>query len=138
MEILRTGEQARYPWPEDLYLQGGKHGLVLTESGNDYTTAFVEAFPDRTFIRGEGKTVAEAEDAAWAQYQRMVHCPKHPEHGPFERRQYRNGAGFCTECGGWFHNVLPELPPDPNRKPSRLERELTALYEAMTEADSDD
>lgn len=103
-EILRTGEQAQHPWPEGMFIQGGKSGVVFTPDG-DYRTAFVEAFPDRVFLRGEGATIADAEDACWARYQTLVNCPAHPEHGPFEAREYTNGVGYCTQCGIRFSGV---------------------------------
>ena len=58
--IEHTNEPMRHPWPADCYVQGGDRGVVLTEDGS-YWTAFVEAFPG-TFIRGEGVTIADAED----------------------------------------------------------------------------
>lgn len=104
-------------WPEDCFVQCGGSGIVFI--GNDsifdnpietvvsamidyspkphYTTAFFEAFtnnPD-TFIRGEGETVEMAEQNAWDKFQRYVKCPGHD----FERRDYKNGAGFCKHCG---------------------------------------
>ncbi|MFE6966723.1 hypothetical protein ACFVAJ_16565 [Agromyces sp. NPDC057679] len=96
MEIIRTGVTARHPWPEGMFIQGGGRGLVLsrTPGGDPYRTAFVEAFPDESFIRGEGATVEEAEDAAWAKYQRHQSCPDHE----WESRGYVNGAGFCRHC----------------------------------------
>lgn len=126
--IAHTPEVTRHPWPEEISLiQGGARGLVLRRDGDDYQTAFVEVFPPGTFIRGEGKTIADAEDVAWGAYQRLAACPAHPDHGPFERRQYRNGAGFCTQCGAWFSQVLPELPEDPAREPGPLEQLLRAV-----------
>ena len=104
-EILRTGVQTRHPWPEGLFIQGGKKGIPSNPQGDDDWTAFVEVSPPGTFLRGEGKTVAEAEDVCWARYQTMVGCPAHPQHGPFEARSYTNGAGFCTQCGTWFSRV---------------------------------
>lgn len=115
--IANTGIEARHPWPEEVDVQGGSGGVVFSPQGN-YRTAFVEAFPEGTFLRGEGPTLAEAEDACWEKYQRHVSC----EHGPFERRQYRNGAGFCTKCGTWMSRVFDPLPEDPDRKPSLAER----------------
>lgn len=92
------GYAVRHPWPEDCFVQGGESGLVISRSGQHYGTAFFEAFPTapKTFIRGEGKTQEEAEDAAWAKYQRVASGDH--EH-VFETRGYRNGAGFCTHCG---------------------------------------
>lgn len=134
--IPRTGEIATKPWPADCPIQGGARGIV---SGPKlYRTAFVEASPrnPNTFLRGEGATVPEAEAACWAKYERMLACPGHPDHGPFEARGYTNGAGFCARCGTWFPLVLPEQPEDPNRVPNQLDRALrgddTALAEIVT------
>lgn len=115
--IANTGTEARHPWPEEVSVQGGSGGVVFSEQGN-YRTAFVEAFPGGTFLRGEGPTLAEAEDSCWEQYQRYTGC----EHGPFERRQYRNGAGFCTKCGIWMSRVFEPLPKDPDHRPNLAER----------------
>jgi len=111
--------ECQYPWPEDCFVQCGGNGLVLSgsleESFDDpvtavgqilevteqpagsYRTAFFEAFPrnPNTFIRGEGKTVQEAETAAWEKHQKHAVCD-HPE---FEKRGYTNGLGFCVKCG---------------------------------------
>ena len=124
MLIKNTGVIAAYPWPEDCFVQGGSNGLVLPHGSMEkvfedsketikvlaekvgitkgaipqaYTTAFVEAFPNNpsTFIRGEGKTVEEAETDAWLQFQKVIQCVTHE----FERRNYTNGAGFCKHCG---------------------------------------
>lgn len=104
--IARTNHEAVYEWPDDTAIQGGKSGIVLSPSGNHYRTAFVEAFHvDFSFIRGEGKTVAEAETEAWAQYQIALKCPSGGEHSYTPRRKvangfttYYNGAGFCENC----------------------------------------
>lgn len=126
--IKHTTEVARHPWPDEVtLLQGGKNGLVLRREGGSYRTAFVEASLPGTFLRGEGETIADAEDVVWEQYERLTACPAYPDHGPFERRHYRNGAGFCIQCGGWFARVLPELPEDPNRERGPLEQLLMAI-----------
>ncbi len=82
-------------WPEDCFVQAGDRGVVFTSKGN-YQTAFFEAFPRTpdTFIRGEGKTIEEAEEHAWKQYSKQIACVGHE----FERRNYTNGAGFCKHC----------------------------------------
>jgi hypothetical protein len=132
--ISNTTEVMRHPWPDDCLVQGGKGGIVFTNVGS-YRTAFVEAFPG-TFLRGEGPTVAEAEDACWARYQQLTACPTYPAHGPFEARNYTNGAGFCTSCGGWFGRAvtgLPELPDPPGQTPSLLERVFTGDRAALDE-----
>lgn len=90
-----------------MYVQGGGHGLVLVRGGGNYYTAFVEAFPEGTFLRGQGATITDAETACWAKYQRMLQCPAAPEHGPFNPHTYDNGSGYCIRCGIWFgHEVV--------------------------------
>ena len=122
--IANTREPARHPWPDDCMVQGGSQGVVFRGSAGPYRTAFVEAFPAGTFLRGEGTTVAEAEDACWAKYQRLTSC-LHDQ--GFERRQYVNGCGFCKACGTWFSqkvtgfDPLPEYYETPER-PSLMER----------------
>lgn len=110
MLIRNTDIEAVYPWPDGTFIQGGASGVVLRRSGGAYTTAFVEVSGAGTFIRGEGATVAEAEQACWAKFQRVVGCDGNGPHGPFEARGYENGAGFCTRCGSWFPGVLPKSP----------------------------
>jgi hypothetical protein len=86
-------------WPADCFVQWGSSGVVLSRNPNkeSYRTAFFEAFPNDppTFIRGEGATVAAAEVAAFAKWEKYLSCLGHE----FERRDYRNGAGFCKHCG---------------------------------------
>lgn len=117
--ITHTSEYARHPWPTDCFIQGGNRGVVFTDD-KPYRTAFFEAFPRNpdTFLRGEGSTIADAEDHCWKQYQRLTACP----HGEFERRGYTNGAGYCTTCGTWFPKVFEPLPSDPNKPKSLMER----------------
>lgn len=88
--------ECAFNWPENCSIQGGDKGVVFVEGGESYRTAFFEAFPKvpNTFIRGEGKSVQEAEKNAWEKYQRALSCPEHE----FERRGYRNGVGFCKHC----------------------------------------
>lgn len=96
------------PWPLDCMVQAGSSGLVvLRGTGDSYTTAFFEAFPlnPATFLRGEGPTVADAEDAAWVKYQKVQSCPGSRGH-EFETRGYRNGAGFCIHCGMFASGVF--------------------------------
>ena len=107
MLIKNTDAEARHPWPETMLVQGGGQGVVFVRgSGDSSETAFVEAFPAGTFIRGEGASVEEAEDACWAKYLKVVTCAGGGEHGPYEARNYENGAGFCTKCGVWLPGVL--------------------------------
>lgn len=118
-------------WPEDCNVQCGSNGIVLpsgsfekvmsSESIEDvtknmitpetYVTAFFEAFPKNpnTFIRGEGKTIEEAEEMAYVQFEKISNCQNHE----FEKRGYTNGAGFCKHCNLFKTNVFD---PDHNCK----------------------
>jgi uncharacterized phage-associated protein len=78
-------------------VQGGEDGVVFTPTGT-YRTAFVECFPEGSFIRGEGATIAEADDACWAKLRAQTGC----EH-QWEPHGYRNGCGTCKHCGGFNH-----------------------------------
>jgi hypothetical protein len=131
--IQNTDHEMQYAWPVWMLVQGGKSGLVITPEGEpNYTTAFVEAFPKGTFLRGEGETLAQAEKVCWLKVLEMASCPAAPQHGPFERRHFRNGCGFCTKCGTWFNAEVTgfdELPDDPERLPSQLEKLLMAFAE---------
>lgn len=101
--IRNTRHEAKHPWPWDRVslLQGGASGIVFSKKGN-YGTAFVEAFVDDTFVRGEGATVPEAEDACWAKFQRSESCPGHE----YEPRNYRNGLGWCKHCNRTKSNAI--------------------------------
>lgn len=79
-----------------LDVDGGKDEAKKSAVPAHYRTAYFEAFPrdPDTFIRGEGKTLEEAEDKAWAKFERQSACPGHT----FERQGYRNGAGICSQC----------------------------------------
>jgi hypothetical protein len=125
--IDHTTATACHPWPDDVYLQGGEHGVVMRpdSAGGPYTTAFVEIFPPGTFLRGEGPTIEAAEDACWKKYLTWRDCDGTGEpHGPFEARGYANGCGHCTRCGTWMTGVLPVQPADPDREPGPLENAL--------------
>lgn len=88
--------EAKHDWPSSVVLlQGGTNGIVFDrKSGTSYRTAFVEAFVDDSFYRGEGTTVEEAETSCWDKYVKTVACPGHE----WESRGYKNGAGFCKHC----------------------------------------
>lgn len=79
-----------HPWDEDCYVQcsGG-------EDNERYH--FFEAFPVKpvkTFIRGDGKSVREAEDSAWEQYQKIINCPHHE----FKKWIDTSRIGVCIHC----------------------------------------
>lgn len=94
--------ETRHDWP--CFVQCGDGGIVFLTKGGSYRTAFFEAFPRNpdTFIRGEGKTVAEAEEECWAKWQKITACPGHE----WERRGYKNGGCFCKHCNLFMVGVL--------------------------------
>lgn len=87
---------AKCAWPAStVLLQGGTNGVVFDRaSGTSYRTAFVEAFLDDSFYRGEGDSIEAAEAACWDKYVRTTACSGHE----WEARGYKNGAGFCKHC----------------------------------------
>lgn len=104
--IHHTGVTARHPWPDDCYVHGGERSPRVNAFGQIVRVFFVEALPRHplpTYLWGEGPSIEAAEDDAWALFGRYQSCP----HPAFEPRQWRNGSGFCVECGLWFPAVLP-------------------------------
>ena len=106
-KIKLSASSAGYDSPHDYgdsMVQGGNNGLVvnLKDTTKSYRTAFVEAFIDNSFVRGEGSTIEEADEACWAKIVKQRTCLGHE----FVPRTYTNGAGFCKHCGyfasGWF------------------------------------
>ena len=101
---LSTAHATFFDSPHDygtLQVQGGEIGTVFVRGGDSYVTAFVECFPEGSFIRGEGATLAEADDACWAKLQSYTGC----EH-QWEVRGYRNGGGICKHCGQFGSTVF--------------------------------
>ncbi|WP_148649252.1 hypothetical protein [Novosphingobium barchaimii] len=88
-------------WPEDCTVQWG-HGIIPA-------VPFFEAFPTGTFIRGEGATIAEAEQKAFEKYQRDRACDHlWGRHRP-NHSTYTNGAAFCRKCGGFRGSMFREV-----------------------------
>jgi len=124
--------ECHFDWPENCFVQCGGSGIVFTKEGaletvltapeegiktissalkspsgpEHYVTAFFEAFPrdPSCFLRGEGKSIEEAEASCWEWYQRVVACGEHE----FDRRGRRDGYGFCKKCnmGSMFAGPL--------------------------------
>lgn len=90
MEIAHTPHLCSRPWPEGTFVQGGDFSY-----NHEKKVAFVEAFPEGLYLRGEGATIREAEDKTWTKYQKWLDCPGHE----WETRDYKNGYGFCKHCG---------------------------------------
>lgn len=106
MRIKNTSVDTTQPWPDTITLiQGGSTGIVIRPAsrGGNYGTAFVEVFsPEGGFVRGEGPTITDAEQAAWVKYSKHAACTEHD----YEPRNYRNGAGFCKHCNKFEINVF--------------------------------
>ena len=95
---------ARHPWPEETAVSAGGGVVLSDEPGKSYSTLFMEVCPpEASFIRGEGATPAECEDAAWTKYQRALHCIEPHTAHEFEPRNYKNGADNLT------HDVASHL-----------------------------
>jgi hypothetical protein len=98
MRKLKNGYECKCAWPESCFVQGDNNGVVIntTEGKESYSTAFFEAFPKEpfsTFIRGEGKDLAEAEKSAFTKLTTYLNCPEHE----FERKN-DGGQGKCKHC----------------------------------------
>jgi len=119
--IANTSAFSTHPWDPLTFVQGGARGVVFSADGAR-RTAFVEAFSRGTFLRGEGTTIEEADDACWAKLQQIEACPAAPDHGPFERRDYLNGVGYCTRCNFRFSGVFEPLEIQGPQKPSFFDR----------------
>jgi hypothetical protein len=95
MKVLKNGYECKKNWPKGCSVQGDHEGIVFSSKGCD-KTAFFEAFPEEpndTFIRGEGKTLAEAEANAFLELEGYLACPGHE----YERHDER-GSGVCKHC----------------------------------------
>lgn len=91
-----------YDWPENCFVQCGDGGVVF--SGKDsYVTAFFEAFPTtpKTFIRGEGNTIQEAEENTWNKYLKILACKEH------NYKRYNGEHAICELCGLFTTNYFP-------------------------------
>lgn len=108
-------------WSEDTFCQCGGDGVVFTEGSMEktltdpkesidaiktvlgeestkkhYRTAFFEAFPNNPscFIRGQGKTIEEAENQAWLKYEKILSCNNHD----WDRKGRSDGYAYCIKC----------------------------------------
>ncbi|MGU8718568.1 hypothetical protein ACV3RR_03800 [Clostridium perfringens] len=99
MRTIRTNSNKEYK----LLFDWKDFGICCNEDLVN-KTAFFEVYPNNpnTYLRVEGKSLSEAEIKAWEQYQKILNCPKHE----FERRNYKNGAGFCKYCGLFNSNAF--------------------------------
>ncbi len=100
------------PWPAECTVQWG-HGIAPA-------TPFFEAFLPGTFIRGEGRTIAEAEDRAFDQYAGEQTCRHLWGRQRPGRDLYLNGAGWCRRCSAFRSEMFrPVVTLGAHRRPLR-------------------
>lgn len=93
---IRTGllkneykEETTYAWPEGSGSQAGG-GSIDGIGSAIFFEVFIEGM---SYIRGEGKTLIEAEKAAWDKYQVYMNC-----NHEFERFGATSQLGKCKHC----------------------------------------
>ena len=116
-------------WPDDCLVQWGGRGIVLGFGDKStYQTAFFEAFPHGgCFIRGEGKTIVDAEAKAFEQFQKEISCTHQWSRGarviskPGERKRwqthYTNGGAICKRCNAFAVKFRPIVELGNARRP---------------------
>lgn len=135
--IEHTPHTAAHPWPAHMFIQGG-FGWASPSTGY-HDEFFFEAMGGNpgTFLRKTGPTMTDAETQAWLKWQRMQACPAAPGHGPFDPRGFRNGAGYCTQCGGWFSRVLEPDPEFTPRPITDMAPAVISLLEGVSRAENE-
>jgi hypothetical protein len=77
---LRYGP--RQNWPDDTFVQWGPYSYDSTKGGKrrkNYNRAFFEVFIEKpsTYLRGEGRTIYDAEMVCFSRWERILNCPGH-------------------------------------------------------------
>jgi hypothetical protein len=73
-------------------------GQIQAEDGNSSLgrgKAFIEIFYEGFHIRGDGKSINEAEDDAWNKYTKYLSCNNKHDY----ERKSDSGLGYCRTCG---------------------------------------
>lgn len=100
----------QHNWPEDCFVQCGGSEKYARPNGMRF---FFEAFPrnPNTFIRADSAiSIADAENKAFAKHQNHLSCKlDHANPVNFERRNYKNGLGFCINCGMSVSEIFQPL-----------------------------
>jgi len=110
--LARDGKYvSQKPWGRNTFVQTGDSGIVL--SGKDsYETAFFEACPklcgDSTFLRGEGKSIPEAEARCWDKFEIIKNCEKHDFTRIVSGKHVTDGYAVCTKCKLYGSFLEPE------------------------------
>jgi hypothetical protein len=103
--------EAQHPWPVETTVSAGR-GIVFVRKPKpgeptSYLSMFMEVYaPGAAFIRGEGETPEDCENAAWATYQLALYCSGPGGVHAWEPRGYSNGAGFCVHCNTFKSDVF--------------------------------
>ena len=97
-----------HAWSDETRVQWGSSGVVIG-GPKAYTTAFFEAFPPDAddaggFIRGEGKTIADAENSAFEKYRRGKEC-----NHLWGREHYRNSGQLCRHCRAFRSGFVKDV-----------------------------
>lgn len=105
----------RHPWPENCTVQWG-HGIAPA-------TPFFEAFIPGTMLRGEGATIADAEDQAFQRLQTELACDHQWGRQRPGGQLYTNGGGWCRRCRAFRSAMFqPIVELGAHRRPiSRME-----------------
>ncbi|HDV5593921.1 TPA: hypothetical protein RI785_002657 [Vibrio cholerae] len=106
-------------------IQGSDSGVVIsTSKGKSYATSFFEAFPTihnvKTFIRGEGSTLVDAERDAYEKLNKIMKCKEHNWVRNDGRVERKDGYATCTECALSGHALEPTTNCAVCKSPARL------------------
>ncbi len=106
-------------------IQGGDNGVVISASkGKSYATSFFEAFPTihnvKTFIRGEGSTLVEAEQDAYEKLNKKKKCKEHDWVRNDGRVERKDGYATCTKCALSGHALEPTTQCTICKSPAKL------------------
>jgi hypothetical protein len=102
---------AKYDWKKT-YIQGGDSGVVFCR-GKSYETSFIEVFPKigkhSTFIRGEGASMREAEEAAMIKVKGAESCLEHEFSRKVSGSERTDGSGVCIKCNLFSSTALDPM-----------------------------
>lgn len=106
-------------------IQGGDNGVVISAAkGKSYATSFFEAFPTihnvKTFIRGEGATLVEAEQDAYEKLNKKMNCKEHDWVRTDGRVERKDGYATCTKCALSGHALEPTTECTICKSPAKL------------------
>lgn len=92
------------PWPKGVNLKWRGNSTIVGRHGVRNQCAF-EASSVRHTIRGEGRTIADAEAMAWSHWERIHNCDEHD----FVPTGLGGTGGVCRHCQLFMPNVFEEI-----------------------------